>query len=65
MSNPLEGVSSPFEQATALGKGVTVARLQVAPEAKDRWKSSIPGTMASKVANCFPTRGASPRWSRR
>jgi uncharacterized membrane protein len=54
VSNPLEGVSSPFEQATALGKGVTVARLQVALEAKDRSKSSILGTMASKAANCFP-----------
>ena len=54
LSNPLKGVTSPFEQATALGKGMTVARLQVALEASDRAPSSILGVIANKAANCYP-----------
>lgn len=46
-----DGIRNPFEEATALGKGMSFFKIQVALDCDDRSPSSILGMMAAKADN--------------
>lgn len=51
IKNKMDGISNPFEEATALGKGMSFLKVQVALTCDDRSPTSILGIMSAKAEN--------------